>query len=180
MITVTADLTALLIPAILFLGMTALAARSVVPYEGFVITMLVGLISLLAPVPLRGERRHGVGGWLAVTAIGIGAFAAARLLQSPSILAGAPASVMPTAIAGVAEEAFFRRLLYGWLIGFGAVPAAAGTALAFAVIHVPAYGPGVLPVDVAAGLLLAWQRWATGKWSSPAVTHVVANLLQMM
>ena len=36
-----------------------------------------------------------------------------------------------------------------------------------------------VPVDFAAGMVFGWQRWATGTWSSPAVTHAIANLLQM-
>lgn len=47
----------------------------------------------------------------------------------------------------------------------------------FAVVHVTVYGAWVLPLDLAAGLVLSWQRWATGSWGVPAVTHVVANLL---
>jgi hypothetical protein len=35
----------------------------------------------------------------------------------------------------------------------------------------------VLPVDLGAGLLLGWQRWATGTWTVPAVTHAAANAL---
>jgi hypothetical protein len=42
---------------------------------------------------------------------------------------------------------------------------------------VPLYGIAVLPVDLGAGLLLGWQRWATGTWTVPAVTHAAANVL---
>jgi hypothetical protein len=38
----------------------------------------------------------------------------------------------------------------------------------------------VLPLDLAAGLLLGWQRATTGSWAAPAVTHVVANLLVVL
>jgi hypothetical protein len=37
-----------------------------------------------------------------------------------------------------------------------------------------------LPIDLAAGAVLGWQRWATGSWAVPAVTHVVANLLMVV
>jgi hypothetical protein len=33
-----------------------------------------------------------------------------------------------------------------------------------------------MPIDFAAGLVLGWQRWATGTWTAPAATHVFANL----
>ena len=47
----------------------------------------------------------------------------------------------------------------------------------FAAVHVTVYGLWVLPLDLAAGLLLGWQRQATGSWLVPAVTHAIANLL---
>jgi hypothetical protein len=31
-------------------------------------------------------------------------------------------------------------------------------------------------VDLGAGLLLSWQRWASGTWTVPAATHAAANL----
>ena len=83
-------------------------------------------------------------------------------------------------LAAVAEEAFFRRLLYAALAPGGAVLAVGGTALLFAVVHVTVYGMWVLPIDVAAGLVLSWQRWASGTWRVPAATHVIANLLVVL
>ena len=80
-------------------------------------------------------------------------------------------------LAAVAEEAFFRRLVYDLLLPSGAAAAVLGSAALFAVVHVSVYGFWVLPIDVGAGLLLSWQRWATGSWAAPAVTHVLANLL---
>ena len=53
--------------------------------------------------------------------------------------------------------------------------AIAGAAALFALIHVPIYGFGVLPIDFAAGLLLGWQRRESGTWTSSAVTHVIAS-----
>ena len=92
-----------------------------------------------------------------------------------------PAAVGAGAVGAVAEEAFFRRLVYGWLASWGAswgaVAAICGSALAFAAIHVPVYGLAVLPIDIAAGLLLGWQRWVTGGWSASGITHVAANLI---
>ena len=78
------------------------------------------------------------------------------------------------------EEAFFRRFLYGRLARWGAPLAIAVSAVAFAVIHVPAYGVAAFWVDLGAGLLLSWQRWASGTWTVPAATHVAANLLAVM
>ncbi len=58
--------------------------------------------------------------------------------------------------------------------------AVVGTAAAFAVVHVTVWGWWVLPLDLAAGLLLSWQRAATGRWSVPAATHVLANSLALL
>jgi membrane protease YdiL (CAAX protease family) len=114
-----------------------------------------------------------------VLAIGIGAFAVGRLLAAAS--PGLPDVTAPVValntLAAVAEEAFFRRLVYGALLPGGPVLAVAGSALLFAAVHVTVYGPWVLPLDLAAGLLLAWQRHATGSWAVPTLTHAVANLL---
>lgn len=82
--------------------------------------------------------------------------------------------------AAVAEEALFRRLAYGRLLRFGVPVAIVGSAAAFALLHVPLYGVAVLPIDLGAGLLLSWQRWASGTWTVPAATHAAANLLAVI
>ena len=111
--------------------------------------------------------------------LGVGAFALGRVLA-----AGSPAAPPATAfvvgintLAAVAEEAFFRRLVYGALLAGGPTTALVGSAVLFAAVHVTVYGLWVLPLDLAAGLLLGWQRQATGSWAVPAVTHAIANLL---
>jgi membrane protease YdiL (CAAX protease family) len=80
-------------------------------------------------------------------------------------------------LAAVAEEALFRKLLYDRLLRFGVVAAVGGTAVVFTLVHLPAYGVAAMPVDLGAALLLSWQRYASGRWTVPAVTHAVANLL---
>jgi membrane protease YdiL (CAAX protease family) len=114
-------------------------------------------------------------------AVGVGALAVAWWTAGPvAPLAVTPLSVGLSTAAAVAEEALFRRLAYGHLRRFG-VPAAIGaTALLFALVHVPAYGVAALPVDLGAGLLFGWQRWASGTWTVSAATHAVANLLAVI
>ncbi|MGH9009758.1 MAG: CPBP family glutamic-type intramembrane protease [Acidimicrobiia bacterium] len=119
---------------------------------------------------------------LPVFAIGIGAFVVGRVL-----VAGSPPPASATAfvvglntLAAVAEEAFFRRLVYGALLAAGPVAAVAASAVLFAAVHVTVYGVWVLPLDLAAGLLFGWQRQATGSWAVPAVTHAAANLLVVL
>jgi membrane protease YdiL (CAAX protease family) len=114
-----------------------------------------------------------------VLALGVGAFAVGRLLSAatpPPIEATAFVIGLNT-LAAVAEEAFFRRLVYGALLAAGSGPAVVGSAVLFAAVHVTVYGAWVLPLDLAAGLLFGWQRHVTGSWVVPAATHSVANLL---
>jgi membrane protease YdiL (CAAX protease family) len=82
--------------------------------------------------------------------------------------------------AAVAEEAFFRGFLFGRLEAWGMRAAIVGSAAAFALIHLPLYGWAALPVDLGAGVLLSWQRAASGRWTVPAATHGLANLLAVL
>jgi len=83
-------------------------------------------------------------------------------------------------LAAVAEEALFRRLAYAELARVSVALAVGGSALLFALVHLPLYGAASFPLDLGAGLLLSWQRWASGAWTVPAATHVVANLLAVI
>jgi membrane protease YdiL (CAAX protease family) len=50
------------------------------------------------------------------------------------------------------------------------------TSLAFALMHVPIYGWGVVPLDLAVGLALGGLRLATGTVLAPIAAHAVADL----
>jgi membrane protease YdiL (CAAX protease family) len=125
-------------------------------------------------------------GWGAPLGIGLAAVTAAGVVAGPAPhpRVGAAAAGLGL-LAAVAEEALFRRLLYlrltrltqASLARYGTVVAVLGSAVLFALVHLPAYGTAALPVDLGAGLLLSWQRSASGRWAVPAVTHAVANLL---
>ena len=123
-----------------------------------------------APLPPSTVLLLGVGAVVAAT------FATGRPL--PVALSGSALAL--NAAAAIAEEAFFRRFLYGRLAPAGPVVAIAGSAFLFALVHVPAYGLAALWLDLAAGLVLSWQRWASGRWEVPAATHVAANLLAVL
>ena len=134
-------------------------------------------VGLLVPVPgdrARMNPRAVLG--LGLASIGFAAVAAGRPAAAPL---GASTLAL-SLLAAVAEEALFRRAAYGWLMRYGPVVAIAGSALLFASIHVPLYGLAALPVDLGAGLLLSWQRWAAGTWTVPAATHAAANLLAVV
>jgi membrane protease YdiL (CAAX protease family) len=113
--------------------------------------------------------------------IGVGAFVVARMAQVPvAPLSAAASAIALDVMAAVAEEAFFRRFLYSALLPFGAALAIVLSGLAFAFVHVPLYGGAVFWVDLGAGLLLGWQRWASGSWTVTAATHVAANILAVL
>jgi membrane protease YdiL (CAAX protease family) len=138
---------------------------------------VLGLASSAVPVPSRRKLLSPV----AVAAVGIGVMAVATFAVGPRIpISVGPQAIVLNTMAAVSEEAFFRRFLYGSLVRFGAPLAMTISAVAFAVVHVPAYGVSAFWVDLGAGLLLSWQRWASGGWAAPAVTHVAANLMAVM
>jgi membrane protease YdiL (CAAX protease family) len=132
------------------------------------------------PAPRSAVRSPALGP-LPVLVLGATAVLVARLAAgtAPQLPGGVLALGFVT-LAGVAEEALFRGALYGRLERLGAAPAIAGSAVVFALIHIPSYGLPALPVDLGAGLLFGWQRWASGRWTVPAATHAAANLLAVM
>jgi membrane protease YdiL (CAAX protease family) len=144
---------------------------------------VLGVAGVAWPLGQVEARRQGALSGSAVLAMGLGvvAFALGRVLGGPGPgVSGLGVAVTLNALAGVAEEAFFRRLAYGWLLQWGSGAAVVGSAVLFAVAHVTVWGLGVLPLDLAAGLVLSWQRAASGRWSVPAFTHVVANALALL
>lgn len=80
-------------------------------------------------------------------------------------------------LAAIAEEALFRRVFFDMLFPAGPIAAIGGSALLFGLAHVTVYGLWAFPIDVAAGVIFGWQRWASGSWLVPAATHAVADFL---
>ena len=81
------------------------------------------------------------------------------------------------AAVAAAEEAVIRGALFHAVEGaWGVFAAVAVTTAAFALIHVPLYGLGALPLDLAAGLWLGGLRVLTGGIAAPIAAHVVADL----
>jgi membrane protease YdiL (CAAX protease family) len=175
--------------AVVAAGCTALTARPLLldvagVRPAAVLTVLfLGFLAVSVLWPARAGEATAVPvrTVLPVLALGIGAFVAGRILVAGSPPAPATALVVGlNTLAAVAEEAFFRRLVYGALLAAGPGAAVVGSAVLFAAVHVTVYGAWVLPIDLAAGLLFGWQRHATGSWAAPAVTHAVANLLVVL
>jgi membrane protease YdiL (CAAX protease family) len=133
--------------------------------------------SLLVPVAGDGGRLSP----LMVLGVGLLGVGLAVAVSGRSAAAPVGAAALPLSLfAALAEEALFRRATYGWLDRYGPAVAIVGSALLFAVIHVPLYGAAAFSVDLGAGLLLSWQRWASGTWTVPAATHAAANLIAVI
>lgn len=139
--------------------------------------LTIGLASIAVPV---GRDRPHV---FPVTAlvVGVAAILLAGWIAGPAVPTPWSAAALPLSLlAAVAEEALFRRVAFARLERFGAVVAIAGSAVLFGLVHVPAYGAVALPVDIGAGLLFGWQRWASGSWTVPAATHAFANAVVIL
>ena len=144
-------------------------------------TLFVLLLGAGLAWPQRGETPSAVAGALPVLALGVAAFMVGRVVggghaPQPLVLR----VVILGSLAAVAEEVFFRRFVYDALLAGGTALAVVGSAVLFGAVHVTVYGWWVLPIDLAAGFVLSWQRWATGSWKVPAITHVLANLLVVL
>jgi membrane protease YdiL (CAAX protease family) len=110
-----------------------------------------------------------VAAWLSAppgTAVDLAPLNAAIALWTPIV-----------AIIAVAEEVALRGVL------FDAVRERGGDGLAllatsalFALMHLPLYGIGALPLDLAVGLMLGGLRIVSGGVLAPAVAHVIADL----
>jgi membrane protease YdiL (CAAX protease family) len=113
--------------------------------------------------------------------LGSGAVVCVRLFVSaPFPMRATVAGVALSALAAVAEEGLFRGALFARLLPRGTAVAIVTSAVAFALLHVPFYGLGALPVDFGAGLLFAWQRSESGTWAVPAATHALANIVAVL
>lgn len=158
-------------------GTLALVARVPSPFA-VAVTAAVGAVGGLVAVRSSEALSAARTRWLVAVAAGTLPFLfASTFIMSNPLPRAATVAIVSSVVAAVAEEIFFRRLVYGWLQRWGTALAITGSAALFALIHVPVYGLGVLPLDFAAGLIFGWQRRATGGWTAPAATHVAANLM---
>jgi membrane protease YdiL (CAAX protease family) len=186
--TLRADPRAAAASAVVLAGVTALLARPFVAASPSGRTALfaasylvIGLGALAAPEPGTATPARPSGRRTAALAAGLAAVAAGTFVAGTPAPSPWGAGALPLSVlAAVAEEALFRRAAYARLERFGAPVAVVLSAALFALVHVPAYGTTALPVDLGAGLLLSWQRWASGTWTVPAATHALANVVAVL
>ncbi|HSO27479.1 MAG TPA: CPBP family intramembrane glutamic endopeptidase, partial [Anaerolineales bacterium] len=93
-----------------------------------------------------------------------------------------PGGLAMIALAGLvvplAEELFFRGLLYTWLRGrWGFAPAAAVSALIFGVVHLE---PSVAGTAFILGLILAWLYERSGSLWTAVLVHAMNNSIQIL
>ena len=148
-------------------------------------TLFAAVLLLLTAA--AGWRPHWDGHWrrsLALGVLGAALLVAGWLSAAPHLwpAGGRPvASLLPwtaaVVLVAVAEEVALRGALFAALRAWrGAGGALAVTTVAFALLHVPLYGWGALPLDLAAGLLFGGLRLISGGVTAPAVAHVLADL----
>jgi membrane protease YdiL (CAAX protease family) len=98
-------------------------------------------------------------------------------IQIAPINAGIALWTPIVALVAVAEEVALRGALFSAVRpSYGDVAALVVTTLLFAFMHVPLYGIGSLPLDLAVGLLLGGLRIVSGGVFAPALAHVIADL----
>ena len=95
--------------------------------------------------------------------------------------AGTPAAWLGWAplvvTVAVAEEIVLRGALFDAVEAWaGPVAAVSAGSLLFALLHLPLYGAGALPLDAAVGVWLGCLRVTTGGVAAPAVAHALADL----
>ncbi len=142
------------------------------------VTALLALAGAAGWRPGRVRLRHVAAGLLGGAAL-VGAWWLGTGVQlQPVADVAALAWWSPVVVAvAVAEEALLRGALFGALQEWrGPRAALAVTSVAFAVMHIPLYGVGAVPLDLAVGLWLGGLRLLTGSWTAPAVAHALADL----
>ena len=176
----------------------AVAARWAATQAGLGDALAIGLafgVALLAVAAAEGRPRSGSGWWAGGspgTSVALGLAAGAGLIglallgravagvpPAPSLIRGdafVPWSAA-TLVVAAGEEALLRGALFRRVsLASGTWTAVAVTSLAFAVMHVPFYGWGVVPLDLGVGILLAGLRLWSGGILAPAIAHAIADL----
>jgi membrane protease YdiL (CAAX protease family) len=135
-------------------------------------------LGLLPPAPQSAPKPVFRWPIASVMAAGAVVFLAGRLLSGGR--APYPFGVELVALntlAAVAEEALFRRVAFAALLPLGPSVAVIVPAVLFGLAHATVYGWWAVPLDIAAGCVFGWQRWASGGWAAPAITHAFADFL---
>lgn len=138
---------------------------------------LLGFI-LLEPGARPAEARWGRG-WSVAAGAALGLLLVAPLLGQLSSVRPLSGFIQWGAIAALVatlEELAIRgRLQQRWTEDAGPTAAIIAGAAVFALIHLPRYGPGAMPLDFSVGLALGGLRALTGRVMPGAIAHVMAD-----
>jgi membrane protease YdiL (CAAX protease family) len=177
-------------PILLLTGLGAAVAIRVAVGAPQVAASQRGGVAFVAALALLLVAYNWKPGRLRPGSIAVGVVGAAVLIAGPLLLhlSGTPAApvlpfssfpiwaalVIPIAAA---EEIILRGALFEACQRVaGSAGAVAVTSAAFALIHVPLYGPSALPLDLAVGMWLGGLRLLTGGVAAPATAHILADL----
>lgn len=77
-------------------------------------------------------------------------------------------------VSPVAEELFFRGLIYGFLRRWGVIAALTGSTLIFALAHL--FGPSINYTQIVGGIVFALAYEFSGSLITPITIHIIGNL----
>lgn len=137
---------------------------------------------LLLLAAAAGVRRPRLSPRVLAAGLAGGGVLIAFPLLHPGLALSHPASALPVwlivvSAVAIAEEILLRGALFAAMQGpAGTFPAIAVSSIAFALLHVPLYGWGAVPLDLAAGVWLGGLRVVSGSVAAPAAAHVLADV----
>jgi len=133
------------------------------------------------PSPRGGGKLSGllIGGQAFVAGVMVGAILLAPVVTG-SLTARPASAFLPwaavAAVVATLEETSIRGVLYRrWEGEAGTAAAIIVGAAVFALIHLPRYGLGAMPLDASVGLALGGLRALTGRVLPCVVAHTVAD-----
>ncbi len=115
----------------------------------------------------------GCGGWIACGVFDIDGIALIRVPIPPVPAEAAVFLLVAGIVSPMAEEIFFRGILYSALRRWGAVAAITASTVLFAAAHT---GPGFPVVQAIGGFVFALAREKSGSLAAPVTIHVLGNL----
>jgi membrane protease YdiL (CAAX protease family) len=140
------------------------------------ILVYLAILAISHPAPGTFDSRSLLPLTLGVIAV----LCAGLAFSAPFAWRSTSGGVALSLLAAVAEEGFFRGMLFVRLDPYGRGLAILVSAASFALVHIPFYGWASLPLDLGAGVLFGWQRSDSGNWAVPGATHALANLLAVL
>jgi membrane protease YdiL (CAAX protease family) len=155
--------------------MPAASAPAAVWFSAVLIGGAVASRADLGPAGWRGAAL-GIGGGVAlvlVSLVGLPGLTLGPRATSETLMWWAPL----VSVVALSEELVIRGALFSALRSqYGDAVAVAATTVLFAAIHLPLYGVGAMPIDLAAGVFLGSLRVLSGGVVAPALAHVLADL----